>query len=236
MSFGYRHKKEILICIILIILLGCGGVYFYKFNLNNKDEKKITEDNLIVKKKNSNNLKKKTGNNETLYKVDIKGEINNPGIYALNEGQRVIDVINSAGGLTENADTTVINLSKKIKDEMVIIIYSKEEVADFKKTTEVLNQVLDKCYQKDETSLTNDACVEKNNTNSQKDTLNKKVNINTATTEELKQLPGIGDAKAQNIIKYREEYQKFSSIEEVKQVEGIGDSLYAQIEAFITIE
>lgn len=236
MSFGYRHKKEILICIIVIILLSCGGVYFYNFNLNNKKEKKDTEDNLIVKKKNSNKENKEDNNSETLYKVDIKGEINSPGIYALNQNQRVIDVINSAGGLTENADTTVINLSKKIKDEMVIIIYSKEEVADFKKTTEDLNQVLDKCYQKDETSLKNDACIEKEDTSSQKNTLNEKVNLNTATTEELKQLPGIGDAKAQSIIKYREEHQKFSSIEEIKQVDGIGDSLYAQIEALITIE
>ena len=51
----------------------------------------------------------------SIYKVDIKGAVNNPGIYSFNNQERIIDVINQAGGLTNDADTTVINLSKKIK-------------------------------------------------------------------------------------------------------------------------
>ncbi len=161
--------------------------------------------------------------------MDIKGEVNNPGIYSLNEGSRVIDVIEKSGGLTDKADTSVINLSKKIIDEMVIIIYSKNEVKDFKKTKELEKQVLDKCVQKDETSLKNDACIE----NSIKDQTTK-ININTATLEELMTLTGIGESKAKSIIKYREQ-TPFKSIEDLLNVTGIGDNLFAQIKENITV-
>ena len=70
------------------------------------------------------------------YKVDIKGAIKKPGVYNIKENSRVIDVINLAGGLNKNADTTYINLSKKVFDEMVIIIYTKEKISDIKKHLE----------------------------------------------------------------------------------------------------
>ena len=117
-----------------------------------------------------------------MYKVDIKGEINVPGIYSLEVNSRVIDVIEKAGGLTENADTSVINLSKKITDEMVIIIYSKEQVSDFKKTKEIEKQIDNKCHQVDEDALINDACI------SQDIKVTGKVSINTASLEELKNI------------------------------------------------
>lgn len=152
-----------------------------------------------------------------------------PGIYTLNSNNRVIDVIEKAGGLTENANTTVINLSKKITDEMVIIIYSNQEVKDFEKTKETEKIVQEKCIQKDENALKNDACI--------KDTIeptNNKININTATLEELQTLPGIGESKAKDIIAYREN-NKFNSIEDIKKVSGIGEGLFAKIKENITI-
>ncbi len=164
-----------------------------------------------------------------MYKVDIKGEVLTPGIYSLDSNKRVIDVIDMAGGLTENADTSVINLSKKIKDEMVIIIYSKSEVKEFEKTKEKETQVQEKCIQKDENSLKNDACI---STDSK--TTSGKVSINTGTKEELMTLSGIGESKAQDIIKYREENGSFKTIEDIKNVSGIGDSLFAKIKENIT--
>ena len=86
---------------------------------------------------------------------------------------------------------------------MVIIIYSKDEVKNFKKTKEIEKQVTEKCIQKDDTSLTNDACIEENKKNN--NNLSTKININSATLEELMTLPGIGESKAKSIIKYREE-------------------------------
>ena len=144
----------------------------------------------------------------------------------------MIDVIEKSGGLTSKADTSVINLSKKITDEMVIIIYSKDEVKNFKKTKEIEKQVTEKCIQKDDTSLTNDACIGNNPT--KENNISTKVNINTATQEELMTLPGIGESKAKSIIKYRENTQ-FKSIEDIKNIQGIGDNLYAQIKENITV-
>jgi len=165
-----------------------------------------------------------------MYKVDIKGEIITPGIYTLSSNSRVIDVIEKAGGLTENADTSVINLSKKISDEMVIIIYSYAEVEDFKNTKEIEELVQDKCLQKDENALENDACI----TDSSSTTTLEKVSINTATLEELMTLSGIGESKAQEIINYRETNGNFNTIEEIKNVSGIGDSIFEKIKDNIT--
>ena len=186
-----------------------------------------------VKGKSIRDAKAKHIGQPILIKVDIKGQIVSPGIYELENGSRVIDVINKAGGLTEYADTTVINLSKKIKDEMVIIVYSKEEVADFKTTKEIEKQVYDNCIRKDEDSLKNDACIDDSNIERSGSSL---VNINTASIDELKNLPGIGESKAKNIIDYRNSNGSFQSIEDLKKVDGIGDGLYDQIKEIITIE
>ena len=151
----------------------------------------------------------------------------------LPPSSRVIDVITKAGGLTENANTTVLNLSKKITDEMVIIVYSNEEVNDFTKTKEQENIIQEKCRQKDENALKNDACI-CNNSNNLEDT-KKLVSINTATIEELMTLPGIGEAKAQDIINYRNEQGPFQKLEDIKNISGIGESLFAKIKDSITL-
>ena len=194
--------------------------------INYKPKKKEETKELLVSKKED--TKKETSSNET-YKVDIKGEIINPGIYSLSSASRVIDVIEKAGGLTPNANTTVINLSKKIIDEMVIIIYSNEQVQNFAKTKEVEQQVQQYCIQPDNNALKNDACItESTNTSS-------KVSINNATLEQLQTLPGIGASKAQDIINYRTEHGQFQSIEDLKNISGIGDSVFAKIKDYITL-
>ena len=146
----------------------------------------------------------------------------------MKKGTRVMDVIEASGGLTENANTDVINLSKKISDEMVIIIYSNNEVREFAKTKETEQKIQNKCIQPEENSIKNDACIS-TNTNIQN-----KININTATKEELMNLPGIGESKANDIIKYRET-NPFQKIEDIKEVNGIGDSLFAKIKENITV-
>lgn len=223
-TFKYRYRKQIIIGIFILILL-VGGTTLTIFMLQNNKKDKSD----IVVSTSTNTLKKKTKKeNIENYKVDIKGEILTPGIYTLKSNSRVIDVIEMSGGLTENADTSVINLSKKITDEMVIIIYSKSEVKDFEKTKEKEKIVQEKCIKKDENSLKNDACI----TDSVK--ISGKVSINSATKEELMTLTGIGEAKAEDIIKYREENGPFKTIEDIKNVSGIGDSLFAKIKENIT--
>ena len=146
-----------------------------------------------------------------------------------------------AGGLLENSDITVINLSKKVFDEMVIIIYTKEEVEKMLNGEEINydNIITDKEIIFPD--IKNDAVIEEEITtnNSGKEENNKEettiVNINTASIEELDSLPGIGSSKAQNIIDYRSVNGKFQSIEEILNVNGIGTAIYEQIKAYITV-
>lgn len=225
-TFKYRYRKQILIVSLIIILIGgVTGLSIYKYLKSNKKEPK---EEIVITKKNS--LEKKKVEQIEKYKVDIKGEVINPGIYSLEKDKRVIDVIALAGGLTENADTSVINLSKKINDEMVIIVYSQEQVTDFKKTKEIEKQVQEKCIQPDENSLQNDSCIKKENT-----TQTGLININTASIEELMTLPGIGESKAKDIIKYREANNGFKSIDELTNISGIGESILVKIKENITI-
>ena len=223
-TFKYRYRKQIIIGIFILILLVEGTTLSIFILQSNKKDKS----NIIVSTSTNSLKKKPKKENIENYKVDIKGEILTPGIYTLKSNSRVIDVIEMSGGLTDNADTSVINLSKKITDEMVIIIYSKSEVKDFEKTKEKEKVVQEKCIKKDENSLKNDACI----TDSVK--TSGKVSINSATKEELMTLTGIGEAKAEDIIKYREENGPFKTIEDIKNVSGIGDSLFAKIKENIT--
>lgn len=221
-SFHYRYKKQIIIISIILILLSISG-YFIYINIPKKEEIKISKEEPIKNTKPEKVEEKK-------YKVDIKGQINNPGIYEVVISSRVIDVINLAGGLTVNADTSVINLSKKVIDEMVIIVYSKEEVTNFKKTKEIEQQVQNQCIQKDENSLKNDACISSNNNIS-----TNKISINNASKEELMTLPGIGESKAKDIVDYRTKNGPFKKLEDLKNIPGIGENVYNNLKENITL-
>lgn len=181
-------------------------------------------------------------------KVDIKGSVVNPGVYELDENSRVIDAINSSGGLLENADTSNINLSKIIKDQNVIIIESIKENIEPQKIIEYV-------YKECECPKFNDACTKSNeivnyqedNNNKKEETIdnessnkkdnniNKQVSINTGTLQELQTLSGVGESKAKAIIKYREENGLFNSLDDVMNVSGIGDALFEKIKDYITL-
>ena len=223
-TFHYRYRKQIIIGLIIFILIS-SITTFTIFKL--KDKPKKDNDLIVVKKK----IEKKEKKNEVAeeYQVDIKGQIASPGIYKVSANLRVMDVIMKAGGLTENADTSVINLSKKVQDEMVIIIYSRDEVANFKEVKELEKEVNNKCNKPNEDSLVNDACIE-NSTNT-----SSKVSINNASQEELMTLPGIGESKAKDIIEYRNTNGLFNSIEDLLKVKGIGESIFDKIKENITL-
>ncbi|MBO5096660.1 MAG: helix-hairpin-helix domain-containing protein [Bacilli bacterium] len=173
-------------------------------------------------------------------KVDIKGAVNNPGVYELNNNSRVSDAINISGGLTDDADTSIINLSKLLKDEMVVIIYTKKEIQEMKKGTTTVKYIEKECICP---KLENDACIEESVTNNDIETsvekenvdTNVKISLNKSTLKELMTLSGIGESKAKAIIEYREKNNGFKSIEEIKNVSGIGNSTYEKIKDNITI-
>lgn len=231
MSFHYRYRKQILIFLFCLFLIG-GGVISY-FSFFNEKDSKPTEKIVLQKKKEITKKKKKQELSEDISKeimVDVKGFVVNPGIYKLKEESRVIDAINAAGGVLEGADTSVLNLSKKLKDEMVIIVYSSYQVESFKKVKEEQQQIQDECVN-GVNEVENDACIEEK----EEEKENNLVSINTATLEELMTLEGIGEAKAKSIIAYREEHGPYQAIEDLLNVSGIGESLLAKIKENITL-
>lgn len=171
--------------------------------------------------------------------VDVKGAVTKPDVYKLEEGARIIDAINVAGGLKEEADTSVLNLSKKITDEMVIIIYTKEQINNFTKENKNSEEVI-KYIEKDcncpDPNL-NGACIKNDepSSNSDDEISDTLVSINSASIDQLMTLPGIGESKAQSIITYRNTNGSFKVIDDIKNVTGIGDSIFDKIKDFITI-
>ncbi|MDD2409725.1 MAG: helix-hairpin-helix domain-containing protein [Bacilli bacterium] len=152
--------------------------------------------------------------------VDVKGAVKKPGVYEFKNGNRVIDAINKSGGLTSSGNTSNINLSKKLNSEMVVYVYNNKEIKEGSKSI-ACNTTCD-C----ETIKVNN-CVE--------NLINNKININTASITELQTLSGIGEAKANDIIKYRDEYGQFNNIEELKNISGIGDAIFEKIKEYITV-
>lgn len=211
-------KKIILILLGISIVLSGAIFVLYKNNQSKKEEViDIFKDEEVITDKIE---EQKEATNKVI--VDIKGMVANPGVYEVDGTSRVNDVINIAGGLLEDADTSLINLAKIVTDEMTIIIYSSEEV---------LEKYKEEVCVCDCPEITNDACIDNTIKNNDKVL----VNINTATKEELTIVPGIGETKAEAIIKYREANGKFKTIEDIKSVSGIGESLFEKIKDYITV-
>jgi len=232
MKFIKKNLKVIVILFLLIITICCvlGKIYLEKrkdiLKPKEKEEVILEEEFIFDEVKLEEDVEK--------FFVDLKGAVVKPGVYEIESGKKVIDVVHLAGGLTENADTSLINLAKQVKDEMVIIIYTKEEVEKALKQEEIVKIIEKECVCPE---IKNDACLNKDEqvSGNKETSSGDKVNINTATLEELQILPGVGESKAEAIIKYREEHDGFQTIEELKEVSGIGEALFEKVKEYISI-
>ena len=220
-------NKKINIIVILISSFIIICTIAYKLNLNTQDEvyivseneENIEEDNIKIEKDYEtnnieNNIEYKNKENTISKNVTIyvSGEVNNPGIVTIESDKRLYDAVEKLGGVTQNADLNRINLALKINDEEHYIIPKIGE----------------------DNIISQDISV--NNIDTIKNEQTSKININTATIEELDNLPGVGEATANKILNYREENGIFKSIEEVKNVNGIGEKKYIDIKDKICIE
>lgn len=150
--------------------------------------------------------------------VHVCGEVRRPGVYELREGSRVFEAVERAGGFTEQAARDFLNLAALVCDGMKVTVPNAEEAAllsesgadglEFSQTTE-------------------QAAREAQGQN--------RVNLNTATKEELMTLKGIGESRAEDIIRYREESGGFQSIEDIMKVPGIKDAGFQKIKDRITV-
>ncbi len=140
--------------------------------------------------------------------VDIAGEVINPGVYLLDEGSRVNDLIIMAGGVTKDANLTNINLAYILSDGIKITIPNKKDNS----TKNIIQGSI--------IGSTISSGI---------------VNINQAALEELMKLPGIGESIATSILEYRNEKGNFKKKEDIKNVSGIGESKYSKIKDKITV-
>lgn len=201
----------LLICLLFIVINDAIIISdLYKIKTNNQigeNEKNIDNN------KESNTIK-----------IDIKGEVKKPGVYEATENMNVNDAIKMAGGLKKGASTDNINLSKTLKNEMVIII-SKKLKENIKNT--IKNDALP-------SSSEVIGEVKNSDTNNIQNNSNKLISLNKGSLDELMTIPGIGEQKAKQIIEYRNS-NAFTSIEDIKNVSGIGESLFERIKDYITI-
>lgn len=220
-----KYKYIITIILILLIILYV-IITKKKLNDNANSDFSILSENPSVEQTQINNKEP-----ESLCSIDIKGAIKKPGVYEANCNSIVNDIIKLAGGLTDSADTSVINLAKKITNEMVIIIYTKDEVKNSNIVKNVVKIVEKECKCP---NIQNDGCL---NTDIKEDITNTNniININSATMKELQKISGIGEAKAKAIITYREKNGKFKSIADIMNVDGIGEKFFNQIKDYITV-
>ena len=211
-----KKNKILYIGICVIIIIVC-IIICYIIDNNNKNENynyvQVIEESNI---ENEDNVLKKSEEKAIIY-VHISGEVINPGVFSINEGARIKDVIDKAGGLTNNADIEKINLAYQISDGQKIHIPNINDDNDSK------NYITDDDGE--------NIIISDNNSET-----NKKININTATQTELETLTGIGPSIASKIIEYRKINGKFEKIEEIKNVSGIAEEKYNNIENYIVVK
>lgn len=196
------------------------------------------ENNLETTEVNTNQeneqIYKNTESSEKIY-VYITGEVNSPGVVLLDNGSRIVDAIEAAGGVTDKANITKVNLVYILQDGMKINIPNQN---DLKNNENFEYITMSSGDEKNDANINNST----SNTSSEESSSNKEsafkisvVNINTATQTELETLPGIGPSLALKIINYRKENGKFSSIEDIKNVSGIGDAKFENIKNYIKV-
>lgn len=213
-KLNIKQKIGLILAALLIVILA----FIWLFSIYGNDQPK----NEIKKSQESNNeiefkLGIKEKENKTIM-VDISGEIITPGVVKLPEGSRIIDAITAAGGKTEDADLSKVNLAYILDDGVQLYIPR-------------YNEKLEKEIVQTEPGI--GIIQEGINTTSKKDS---KVNINIANKEKLATLPGIGEGTAEKIIEYRSKTGKFNVIDEIKKIPGIGESKFKSLKDKITIK
>ena len=209
-------KKQKIIVIAIAGIVAIGIMYFI-YNKNQVKEDINIENEILVNNVSTN----ENNTNDDIVIIHITGSVKNPGIVKLKEGSRIEDAIEAAGGLTEIADITKVNLAYVVEDGTKIKIpsASEEDIGD--------EDIID--------SKSGDNIIIEENTISSNNST-QTININKATEKEFETLPGIGPSLASKIIEYRNQNGKFGSIEDIKNVNGIGDNKYEKIKDLITVK
>ena len=163
--------------------------------------------------------------------VYVCGAVKKPGVCYLPFGARVCDALEAAGGFTADADSQWLNQAKLLADGEMLIVYTAEETAQMKDQGVLRGDAAPADAQSKAGAAASDA-VETPGSGASGEA---KINLNTASKEQLMTLPGIGDAKADAIIRYRTETGLFASTEDVMNISGIKNSVYEKIRDRVTV-
>lgn len=209
MKFWIQENKKILF--ISLVLLQLAVILFLV--MRKSDGKELNDDPILddwLASEYSSEMVHSSSESESenlIWVVDIKGQVKLPGVYEVDKGMRIHDVVQLAGGVTDEADTTQLNFAQVVEDQMMIYVPGKEEGGG-------IIPIVQSPQQTDSEKL---------------------ININTADLTKFQELNGIGEKKAQAIIQYRTDHGSFQTIEGLMDVSGIGQKIFDAIKDAITV-
>lgn len=201
-----KEKKVIIFIVLIAIILIGKNIY----DSTQKYDNSVNENQVIV-----NETKEEKGDDEMIA-VHITGAIKKDGVVRVKENSRIEDVIEKAGGLSEDADITNVNLAFVVEDGVKIRIPSINDEKEVEIVTENSGNGVEVSDMQEESS-------------------NGLININKATETELETLNGIGPSLALKIIEYREKNGKFKTVDDIKNVPGIGENKFNNIKDYIDV-
>lgn len=222
---GYLMKKIIfvILCMLMCVCQGCSDEEVMEIISEEADKEENADDSIEEVSDALADNTEKTENIETndsqSFVVYVSGYVNNPGVYELSAGSRVIDAIDAAGGYSKKAYDNYLNLASLIADGQMIYVPSEEEIESGSFERGVASGA----------DGSGAGGVTGGNGGGNSSGSGALVNINQASKEELMTLPGIGESKADKIIAYREENGRFSTPEGIMEISGIKDGLYNKI-------
>ena len=200
--FLRQNVKSIILAFVCSLVLIIGGLFY--FNQNKTEDYSGVSFSNISNETNNKDEKAENRHDEKIF-VDVKGAVKHPGVFETTKDKRVKDLIEEAGGLLDDADTSTLNLSQKVKDQMVIYVL---------KYGEKPKQITDGGSSSSNTDV---------------------ININTANKEQLMKISGVGKTKAEAIISYREKNGDFKKKEDITKVRGIGKATFEKIKEKIEV-
>ena len=200
--FFRQNVKSIILAFVCSLVLIIGGLFY--FNQNKTEDYSGVSFSNISNETNNKDEKAEKRHDEKIF-VDVKGAVKHPGVFETTKDKRVKDLIEEAGGLLDDADTSTLNLSQKVKDQMVIYVLKHGE-----KPKQI-----------------SDVGISSSNGDV--------ININTANKEQLMKISGVGKTKAEAIISYREKNGDFKKKEDITKVHGIGKATFEKIKDKIEV-
>ena len=207
------RKFFMILCAVVFLLTGCTNArYDSDIILNDvtdEGSKVLSDENCDMGDCIKDSAAKEASQVQNTIYVYVCGAVKCPGVYELLADSRANDAVEAAGGFSEGADETFVNLAAKIDDGTKLMIPTKDEVAN--------------------------GTIAENSVNISDSCSNGLININKATKEELKTIPGIGEKVADRIVSYREKNGNFSCKEDIMKISGIKEKLFSKIEEYITV-